>query len=91
MKKVQLELVDVTYYAQTLAAPATRELSNSYLLRKGFKVFNQLQCTSCHIPQQKTDFNPNAVSSVLNNQTIWSYKDLLVHDMGPNLGDGVTT
>ncbi len=83
------ELVDVTYYAQTLAAPATREPSNSFLVRKGSKVFSQLQCASCHIPQQKTGFNPNAVASVINNQTIWPYTDLLVHDMGPNLDDGV--
>ena len=83
------ELVDVTYYAQTLAAPATRELSTNSVVRKGSKIFNQLQCASCHIPQQKTSFNPNAVASVINNQTIWPYTDLLVHDMGPDLDDGV--
>jgi len=83
------ELVDVTYYSQTLPAPATGELSNSSITRKGFKIFNQLQCSSCHIPQQKTGFNSDAVASVINNQTIWPYTDLLVHDMGPGLDDGV--
>ena len=30
-----------------------------------------------------------AVAGVLNNQEIWPYTDLLVHDMGPGLDDGV--
>ena len=84
------ELDGVTYYSQTLAAPATAQKTNTQLVRKGFKVFNELKCASCHIAKQHTGFNPNAVAGVINDQTIWPYTDLLVHDMGPGLDDGVS-
>ena len=83
------ELDGVTYYSQTLAAPATAQKADSRVVRAGFKVFNELKCASCHIAKQQTGFNSNAVAGVVNNQTIWPYTDLLLHDMGPELDDGV--
>ncbi len=83
------ELDGVTFYSQTLAAPATAEKANTQRFRVGFKVFNELKCASCHVAKQKTGFSPHAVAGVINNQTIWPYTDLLVHDMGPGLDDGV--
>jgi len=83
------ELDGVTYYSQTLAAPATAQKADTQLVKAGFKVFNELKCASCHIAKQQTGFNSNAVAGVINNQTIWPYTDLLVHDMGPDLDDGV--
>ena len=79
----------MTYYSQTLAAPATAYSADTKLVRAGFKVFNELKCASCHIAKQHTGFNPNAVAGIINNQTIWPYTDLLVHDMGSGLDDGV--
>jgi len=83
------ELEGVTYYTQTLGVPATKETSSSRIVRQGFKLFNQLECASCHVAKQKTGNNPDAVAAVINNQTIWPYTDLLLHDMGPGLDDGV--
>jgi len=83
------ELEGVTYYTQTLGVPATAELSSSRIVRQGVKLFNQLECASCHVAKQKTGNNPDAVAAVINNQTIWPYTDLLLHDMGPGLDDGV--
>ncbi len=83
------ELDGVTYYSQTLAVPATAQRSDSKVVQAGFKVFNELKCSSCHIAKQNTGFNQNAVAGVINNQVIWPYTDLLVHDMGPELDDGV--
>lgn len=83
------ELDGVTYYTQTLGAPATAETSDSPLMRQGSALFDQLQCASCHVPSHRTGNNPNAVAKVINNQTIWPYTDLLLHDMGPGLDDGV--
>lgn len=83
------ELDGVTYYTQTLGAPATAETANSHLTRQGTQLFDQLQCASCHVPSQRTGNNPNAVAQAINNQTIWPYTDLLLHDMGPGLDDGV--
>ena len=83
------ELDGVTYYSQTLGVPASANKLNTKIVSSGFKVFNQLRCASCHIPKQNTGFNPKAVASVINNQEIWPYTDLLVHDMGEGLDDGV--
>ena len=83
------ELDGVTYYSQTLGVPATAQKANTQIVRTGFRIFNELKCSSCHIAKQQTGFNSNAVAGVINNQTIWPYTDLLVHDMGPELDDGV--
>ena len=83
------ELEGVTYYTQTLGAPATAEKAKSSLVAHGERVFDQLQCVSCHVATHRTGMNPDAVAQALNEQTIWPYSDLLVHDMGPGLDDGV--
>ncbi len=83
------ELDGVTYYSQTLATPATAQRADTQVVRAGFKVFNDLKCAGCHTAKQQTGFNANAVAGVINNQTIWPYTDLLIHDMGPGLDDGV--
>ncbi len=83
------ELVGVAYYTQTLGAPATAKKASSKLVKRGSFVFDQLECAKCHVPSQQTGFNPAAVAGVLNNQQIWPYTDLLVHDMGSGLDDGV--
>ena len=83
------ELEGVTYYTQTLGAPATADKSSSSVVSRGSILFDQLQCASCHVPSHRTGINPGAVATALNDQTIWPYTNLLVHDMGPGLDDGV--
>ena len=83
------ELVGVAYYTQTLGSPATAKQASSKVVSRGTLIFDQLQCAKCHVPSQQTGFSPDAVAAVLNNQKIWPYTDLLVHDMGPGLDDGV--
>ena len=83
------ELEGVTFYSQTLGAPATVKGPNSQIVQSGFRIFNDLHCASCHVPRQETGISSHAVAQVINNQTIWPYTDLLVHDMGPGLDDGV--
>ena len=75
-------------YTQTLAAQATGEESHSLLGKQGSALFDQLQSASCHVPSQRTGNNQQAVANVINDQTIWSYTDLLLHEMGPGLDDG---
>ena len=79
----------VSYYTQTLAAQATDEASHSLLGKQGSVLFDQLQSASCHVPSQRTGNNQKAVAKVINDQTIWPYTDLLLHEMGPTLDDGV--
>lgn len=49
-------------------------------------LFFSTGCASCHTPSMTT--GPNAVAA-LSNRGVSLYSDLLLHDMGPNLGDGV--
>lgn len=84
------ELNLVTFYSQSLGAPRTAQPANSPLVRRGQRVFAELRCAGCHVPSLQTGAAPDAVVQAIGNQTIWPYTDLLLHDMGPGLDDGVT-
>lgn len=79
----QAELDAVTFYTQTLAVPAPRNVSDNSV-RRGGKIFEELDCAKCHIPKMTTGYSP---ISALSNQTIYPYTDMLVHDMGDDLAD----
>jgi CxxC motif-containing protein (DUF1111 family) len=79
----------VTFYSQTLGAPRTARPARSSVVRHGQELFKQLNCAGCHVPSLQTGARPDAVAKVIGNQTIWPYTDLLLHDMGPGLDDGV--
>lgn len=83
------ELDLVTFYSQTLGAPRTGHRSRSTLVHRGLELFDQAGCTACHVPSLRTGRAPQAVVAALRDQTIWPYSDLLLHDMGPGLDDGV--
>jgi CxxC motif-containing protein (DUF1111 family) len=74
----------VVAYIKTLAVPGRRNWKNEEVLR-GKRIFSQLACNKCHIPSMTTS-NSSSIS-VLNNQEIRPYTDMLLHDMGPALGD----
>lgn len=82
------ELVDsllnyVTFYVQTLAVPARRDVLDS-VNKKGAILFNQVNCSGCHRPTMQTGVN---IAIHLSSQRIHPYTDLLVHDMGGGLAD----
>ncbi|MEM7788312.1 MAG: di-heme oxidoredictase family protein [Bacteroidota bacterium] len=76
----------VTLYVGALAVPARRNWEAPEVLR-GKALFNQIGCASCHVPQLKT--GPSEISPALSGQTIRPYTDLLLHDMGEELADGL--
>jgi CxxC motif-containing protein (DUF1111 family) len=80
----QIGLDIVTFYSQTLAVPARRNVSDPEVLR-GREAFYATGCGSCHRPNYVTHRlegdNPASF------QLIWPYTDLLLHDMGPGLAD----
>lgn len=83
--EVSDEILDVvTFYAQTLAVPARRNVADPQV-KHGEQLFAQAQCASCHIPTLRTGVLPGVPS--VSNQTIHPYTDLLLHDMGPGLAD----
>ncbi|MBM5822248.1 MAG: c-type cytochrome [Cyanobacteria bacterium K_Offshore_surface_m2_011] len=85
----EAELTLVTYYSQTLGAPRTGLPTSSPMVRRGRELFDTLQCARCHVPQLVTGRSAEAVAGVIKGQTIWPYTDLLLHDMGAGLDDGV--
>ena len=74
----------VVTYVQSLAVPARRKLEDP-VVRQGEKLFAQVNCTACHLPEIKTG-NDHPLKE-LRNQTIRPYTDLLLHDMGEDLSD----
>lgn len=87
-----VELADTTlqaaaFYIKTLAVPARRNVTDPAVVQGG-KLFNQMQCASCHKPTVQTGVDVRYAS--LSNQRIHPYTDLLLHDMGDGLADNRT-
>lgn len=76
-------LADVVFYGRTLAVPAPRGLDRPDV-QKGYRLFDEVGCTKCHVPSMKTGQTDVAA---LSNQTIYAYSDMLLHDMGEELAD----
>lgn len=74
----------VTFYVQTLAVPARRDVEKPEV-KHGEQLFAEAQCASCHVPTLRTGVLSGVPS--VSNQTIHPYTDLLLHDMGPGLAD----
>lgn len=74
-----------TFYIRTLAVPARRNVTDETALR-GEKLFNQLNCSGCHIPTLYSGVDNRLPA--LSNQRIHPYTDMLLHDMGADLSDG---
>lgn len=74
----------VTFYMQTLAVPARRDVKNDEV-QKGKKLFYDAKCVACHTPKQRTAVN--VAFPAISNQLIFPYTDLLLHDMGEALSD----
>lgn len=82
--EISLETLRVAaFYTQSLAVPAPRQLDNPQVAA-GKKLFATAGCDKCHTPSQQTG---SAAFPFLENQTIWPYTDLLLHDMGEDLAD----
>lgn len=74
----------VAFYMQTLGVPARRD-ADLPEVQAGKRLFNQIQCGSCHIARHTTATDMAFPSR--SNQKIFPYTDMLLHDMGTELGD----
>jgi CxxC motif-containing protein (DUF1111 family) len=54
---------------------------------RGRSLFSAVGCVYCHTPTLHTGYSK---VEALRNQSVNLYSDLLVHDMGPGLADGIT-
>ena len=81
---VDIEFVnDVANYLRLVAIPARRGLT-----QQGRKLFERAQCSVCHVPTMRTRADyPIAQISAIDAPI---YSDLLLHDMGRDLADGIS-
>ena len=78
------EILDqVAFYCKTIGVPAPRNLDNESV-RRGAQIFEDIACAKCHIPNMVTG---SSDISAISNQSFYAYTDMLLHDMGDDLGD----
>ena len=73
----------VSDFIRYLAAPPLTLRGD---VSRGREVFAQLRCTACHVPSLRTSASAKAPFQRL---SIYAYTDLLLHDMGEALSDGI--
>ena len=78
-----------TFFMRFLAppAPSPDTPGGAASVARGKTLFSQIGCALCHTP---TLYTGNSTVAALGNQTVNLYSDLLVHDMGIGLADGVS-
>lgn len=82
------EMLDlVVFYARNLAVPRRPQAKSAEILA-GKAAFANAGCASCHVPRVVTGADAN-IPKPQRGQTIWPYTDLLLHDMGEGLADGL--
>jgi len=76
-------------FARLLAPPAPSSDTPGGVesIARGRQAFTDIGCALCHTPRLTTG---NASVAALRNQAVNLFSDLLVHDMGAGLSDGVT-
>lgn len=79
-------LTAVVDFMTALSVPA-RRISNQSAFDRGADLFDAVGCGACHNPTFTTGTSPKF--GELSNQVIYPYTDLLLHDMGAGLDDGV--
>ena len=86
-------LAVVSFYANTLAVPARRQVDDPEV-RRGAILFESARCSSCHHPAFTTGVHPGIWTpsgtipiAAVSGQTIQPFTDLLLHDMGEDLAD----
>lgn len=72
----------VTDFMRFLAPPAPADSGRVPGTEDGRRLFTDLGCVSCHVPELRA--GPDA-SAAVSGQAIALYSDLLLHDMGPGL------
>jgi CxxC motif-containing protein (DUF1111 family) len=78
-----------TFFMRFLDAPAPSNTTpgGSTSINNGRRLFTNIGCAFCHNPRFRTT---NTAIQALANMNVDLFSDLLVHDMGDNLADGVS-
>jgi CxxC motif-containing protein (DUF1111 family) len=67
--------------------PSTTTPGGATSIANGKSLFNSVGCALCHTPKFTTG---SSAVAALNNKTVNLFSDLLIHDMGNGLADGVS-
>ena len=73
-------------YMQTLAVPRQRDAQDKEVIN-GSKLFIKIGCENCHVSTYRTGQHED--HEELSNRIIKPYSDFLLHNMGPELDDGL--
>ncbi len=89
------DMADVDFYLHTLGVPARRNIDDPDVI-KGELLFKQAKCHLCHVQTLHTRTEgatliDGTTLTQLGDQEIHPYTDYLLHDMGDELGDNVTS
>ena len=85
--EVSLDSLNAINDFLTLLAVYERRITDQAQFDLGADLFEQIGCDNCHRPMLTT--GNQSLFETLNQQTIYAYTDLLLHDMGAELSDGV--
>lgn len=77
-------LEKITLYSSGLSVPLRRNF-NTTQTNLGEQLFNDVTCIKCHVAKYTTGISN--MSPAFENQVIFPYTDLLLHDMGEALSD----
>jgi CxxC motif-containing protein (DUF1111 family) len=80
---VELNWDELEFWTQTLAVPARRNVGNADF-RNGERGFAEAKCAVCHVPEMQAGALPGLPQ--IKGQVFHPYTDLLVHDMGDDVG-----
>ena len=72
-----VDLGDIVIFSKFLAPAPRKPMGSEEIL--GETLFFQMNCAACHIPDLESSVGP-----------VNAYTDLLLHDMGPELADGIS-
>lgn len=89
------DMADVDFYLHTLGVPARRNVNDPVVIR-GEQLFETAKCQQCHVKTLRTRSEGATLIDdthlpQLGNQEIHPFTDYLLHDMGDEMGDNITS
>ena len=86
--EVSSDAVQFSIFMRFLAPPKQDiDPTQAVLIENGRQTFSRVGCALCHTPQMKTGLSS---SEALDSKDVNLYSDLLLHNMGTNLADGIS-
>jgi CxxC motif-containing protein (DUF1111 family) len=82
---LELATAEVAAFVTLLAPPIRQEPDER--AKAGERIFSEIGCAQCHTPSLAP--SPEAEAELGHRPEIRAYTDLLLHDLGPDLADGI--